>query len=140
MIKEEKCEKPVTCSECGGTGVVGKDGAACNCAKYGKTGLENCGTCGTCQRNKASRERGLTPKELAKALADKSCGWEWEADEKEDFIVVAEMMFAKAIAAERERIRPLLKKCREIVDDDLENRPARHSLGRLHVELKTEIG
>lgn len=30
----------------------------------------------------------------------------------------------------------LIRKCREIVDDDLGNRAARHSLGRLHAELK----
>lgn len=29
----------------------------------------------------------------------------------------------------------LLEKCEEVVDDDLENRPARHSLGKLHVDL-----
>lgn len=50
-------------------------------------------------------------------------------------VVVADM----AIREERERLKPLLKRCEEIVDDDLENRPARHSLGRLHAELKHEL-
>lgn len=32
--------------------------------------------------------------------------------------------------------RRLIEKCRDVVDDDLENRPARHSLGRLYAELQ----
>lgn len=45
---------------------------------------------------------------------------------------------ARLIAAAPELFE-LAKLCREIVDDDLENRPARHSLGNLHARLKTII-
>ena len=29
----------------------------------------------------------------------------------------------------------LLRRCRDVIDDDLDERPARHSLGRLHAKL-----
>ncbi len=52
---------------------------------------------------------------------------------------VVEVIVTEAIAEDRKLAKDglfgLLKKCEEIVDDDLEERPARHSLGRLHAEL-----
>ena len=38
-----------------------------------------------------------------------------------------------------DEITDLLKKCEQIIDDDLENRPARHSLGNLHARLKAVL-
>lgn len=43
-----KCLSPVTCRDCNGSGVVGKDGEACNCARYRTAGFENCGKCANC--------------------------------------------------------------------------------------------
>lgn len=43
------------------------------------------------------------------------------------------------LKADNAQLRGLLEKCMEVVDDDLENRPARHSLGKLHAELKKAL-
>lgn len=36
--------------------------------------------------------------------------------------------------------RAVLLMCQEVIDDELENRPARHSLGNLHARLKALTG
>lgn len=38
-----------------------------------------------------------------------------------------------------DEITNLLRKCEEIIDDDLENKPARHSLGNLNARLRAVI-
>lgn len=54
---EAKCERPVRCGTCGGDGIVGRDGEACTCARYGpKSGYENCGECDACRRNAKERK------------------------------------------------------------------------------------
>jgi hypothetical protein len=77
----------------------------------------------------------MTPKQWAKECLYRIdlAGAEASATE------VVEVIVKEAVAEALADLYWLLKKCEEIVDDDLEERPARHSLGRLHAELERAI-
>jgi len=40
------------------------------------------------------------------------------------------------VQVELERFKPVLQKCLDIIDDDMEERPARYSLGKLYKEIE----